>query len=79
MSGKIERDHWHSGFLGAIELEFYEYRDELIFDGEHQLSKEPLKMDLLVIKKKKHVQINNQIGEIFRQHNIFEFKSSGMG
>ena len=53
MTGKIERDHWHPGFLGAMELEFIDYKDELIFEGEHQLSKEPLKMDLLIIKKKK--------------------------
>lgn len=36
-----------------MELEFIDYKDELIFEGEHQLSKEPLKMDLLIIKKKK--------------------------
>ena len=75
MAGKIERDHWHPGFLGAMELEFIDYKDELVFDGEHQLSKEPLKMDLLIIKKKKDAVIANQIGAIFRQYNIFEFKS----
>ena len=32
-------------------------------------------MDLLIIKKKKDAVIDNQIGEIFRQYNIFEFKS----
>lgn len=62
-------------FLGAMELEFIDYKDELVFDGEHQLSKEPLKMDLLIIKKKKDSVIANQIGEIFRQYNTFEFKS----
>lgn len=29
MAGKIERDHWHPGFLGAMELEFIDYKDEL--------------------------------------------------
>lgn len=75
MTGKIERDHWHPGFLGAMELEFIDYKNELVFEGEHQLSKEPLKMDLLIIKKKKDAVITNQIGAIFRQYNIFEFKS----
>jgi len=52
MPGKIERDHWHPGFLGAMEIEFRSYRKHLDFDDEHTLSKEPLKMDLLVIKRK---------------------------
>lgn len=51
MPDKIEKDHWHPGFLGAMEIEFRAYRPNLIFDDEHSLSKEPLKMDLLIIKK----------------------------
>jgi len=75
MVGKIEKDHWHPGFLGAIEIEFIGYKDNLIFDDEHELSREPLKMDLLIIKKNKGTVIQNQIGEIFREHNVFEYKS----
>lgn len=79
MSGKIEKDHWHPGFLGAMEIEFRAYRTNLEFDDEHSLSKEPLKMDLLIIKKDKHVIITNQIGDIFRKHNVFEYKSPDDG
>lgn len=75
MVGKIAKDHWHPGFLGAIEIEFIGYKDNLIFDDEHELSREPLKMDLLIIKKNKGAVIQNQIGEIFREHNVFEYKS----
>ena len=50
-AGKIERDHWHPGFLGAMEIEFRSYRKHLDFDDEQPLSKEPLKMDLVVIKR----------------------------
>ena len=32
-------------------------------------------MDLLIIEKRKGVQIQNEIGKIFRAHNIIEFKS----
>ena len=32
-------------------------------------------MDLLVIKKNKDAKIENEIGRIFLQHNIFEYKS----
>lgn len=53
MPERIEKDHWHPGFLGVMEIEFREYRHALIFDDEHSLSKEPLKMDLLIIRKDK--------------------------
>lgn len=79
MPGKIERDHWHPGFLGAMEIEFRSYRQSLDFDNEHTLSKEPIKMDLLVIKKDKSITITNQIGDIFREHNIIEYKSPDDG
>jgi hypothetical protein len=63
LADKIEKDHWHPGFLGAMEIEFRAYRPNLIFDDEHSLSKEPLKMDLLIIQKDKDVIITNQIAE----------------
>ena len=79
MPDKIEKDHWHPGFLGAMEIEFRAYRTNLIFDDEHSLSMEPLKMDLLIIKKNKGITIKNQIGDIFRKHNILEYKSPDDG
>ena len=51
MTGKLERDHWHPGFCGAIELEFREYREGLEFEAEHLLSKEPLRIDMLISKR----------------------------
>ncbi|MCL1918566.1 MAG: 3-isopropylmalate dehydrogenase [Peptococcaceae bacterium] len=70
--GKI---HWYDAFFEAIQLELREYKDSLIFEDEHQLSKEALIMDVLIIKKAKDVQIDKNIGRIFRTHNIFEYKS----
>jgi hypothetical protein len=67
--------HWHPGFYGGIELEFIEYKTSLTFDIEHELSKEPLKMDMVVIKKNSDVEIKNQLGRIFRKHNVIEYKS----
>ena len=54
----IEKTHWHPAFLGAMELEFIENKDKLIFDDEHELSKEPLSIDLLIIKTK-HIMLLN--------------------
>jgi hypothetical protein len=42
---------------------------------EFQLSKEPMRVDALIIKKKPDVKIENIVCEIFRGHNIVEYKS----
>lgn len=71
----LEKIHWHPAFCGATEWELKEYKDSLSFEAEHQLSKEPLRMDMLVIKKASSVTIENEIGKLFKKHNVLEFKS----
>ena len=68
---------WHPGFLSAIKLELDEYKDNLQFISEYQLTTEPLRMDLLIIKKDKDIPIKKNIAAIFRKHNIVEYKSPG--
>ncbi|MCL2015770.1 MAG: hypothetical protein FWG68_05930, partial [Defluviitaleaceae bacterium] len=70
-----EKIYWHEAFFAALQLEFHDYADVLTFENEHQLSKKALSMDVLVIKKAANVQITKNIGQIFRMHNIFEYKS----
>ena len=67
--------YWHDAYYEALQLEFYQYKEFLKFEKEHQLSQEALRMDVLVIKKDKDVQIAKNIGQIFRGYNIFEYKS----
>ncbi len=69
------KKQWHEGFYGAMELEFKDDASNLTFTREHYLSKEPLRMDLLVIKKEIDKPIVNEIGHIFRKHNVIEYKS----
>ena len=66
---------WHPGFYGAAELELISNREELEFQQEYNLSKNPLQMDLLIIKKLADVQIENEIGRIFKKYNVVEYKS----
>ena len=66
---------WHPGFYGCIEYTLKEYKHDLTFDREYELSKEPIKMDMLIIKKKNDIIIENPIGHIFRKYNIVEYKS----
>ena len=35
----------------------------------------PLQIDCTVVKVKKNCRIKNEIGKIFRTHNIFEYKA----
>ena len=71
-NGKV---YWHEAFYEALELELYQYKDALVFLTEHQLSEEALRMDVVIVKKDKGVQIEKNIGRIFKEHNIFEYKS----
>jgi hypothetical protein len=66
---------WHPAFFDAIRAELAAYRDALDFRSEYQLNAEPLRIDVLVIKKKKGVVIEKNIGQIFRRVNIVEYKS----
>ena len=56
---------WHPGFYGAAELEFLSNKGDLEFQREYNLSKEPVRMDLLIIKKLSDVRIENELGHIY--------------
>jgi hypothetical protein len=71
----MARIAWHPAFVQAIQQELEEYLDVLTFESEHQLTAEPLKIDVLIIKKKKNVVIRKNIAQIFRAFNIVEYKS----
>ncbi len=68
---------WHPGFVAAMNLEFKENRDDLIFEKEYNLNTKPLETDLLIIKKNPAARLANEIGTFFRGHNIMEYKSPG--
>jgi hypothetical protein len=70
-----ERINWHQAFYGALHLELDEYRSCLEFETEHQLTTEPLRIDVLIIKKNPETVIKKNIGAVFRQVNVIEFKS----
>ena len=51
MEMEEDKKQWHPAFCAAMELELREDNDILLYEREHNLSKKPLEMDLLVIKK----------------------------
>jgi hypothetical protein len=58
-------------------MELGQYRDLLEFKFEQPLTAEPLRIDVLIIKKPKHVILEKNIAAIFRSVNIIEYKSPG--
>lgn len=72
---KDTKVQWHPGFVAAMNLELAKNRDDLVFLKEYNLNTKPLEIDLLVIKKDTDISIDNEIGIIFKGHNIVEYKS----
>ena len=72
---KDRKIQWHPGFVAAMNLEFEENRMDLVYEKEYNLNTKPLEIDLLVIKKEPEVVLVNEIGKLFRGHNIVEYKS----
>ena len=70
-----KRNAWHPAACSAIELELHQWRNELSYKTEHQLNREPLRIDIIVVKKNSELQINNDIARIFKRYNVIEFKS----
>ena len=70
-----EKIQWHPAFASALQLEFKEYKDILTYTIEKELTQEPLKIDVVIVKKEKNVEIDKAIGRILRKYNIFEYKS----
>ena len=71
---KKEPLQWHPAFCCAMRLAL---RDEegLEYIDEYSLTDKSLQIDLMIIKKSPTTIIHNQIGKLFKYHNIIEYKS----
>ncbi len=78
---KIGNVDWHSGFYGAIGLEFIENDDDLTLIDEHRLNHQPIRIDLLVVKKNKKIQIANELGAAFLYFSYTDssYEAAGSG
>jgi hypothetical protein len=74
-SNRPEKLKWHPAFLQAFQRELIDYKNSLQFHYEYQLTAEPLRVDLLIIKKPRDLAIDKNIARIFLSENIVEFKS----
>ena len=73
----IEKIPWHAAFVEAIKLELEDYKDSLEFIPEGHLDVNSVQIDCVIIKKNKKIRIKKNIGRIFKDVNLLEFKKSG--
>lgn len=65
---------WHPAFQAILQIELTEDREYLQFYKEYNLTDKPLRIDTLVIKVEPGRKIKKNIGQIFRQYNVLEYK-----
>lgn len=70
-----EKTQWHPAFCSAVKLELKASKMYLEYRNEYNLNTKPIQIDLLIVKKPPNATIENEIGKIFRGHNIMEYKS----
>lgn len=75
MKNAPDKLQWHPAFCAAAGLEFHEDIERLELKLEYNLSKEPIRIDLLIIKEGSTGQIKNEIGHIMRMYNVIKYKS----
>ena len=77
-SDNAKKIQWHPAFYAAAELELKENIEELDLISEYHLSKEPVRIDLLIIKEENADKVmKNEIGHIMRKYNVLEYKGPG--
>lgn len=76
MGDTPKKIQWHPAFYAATELELQANIDQLELKREYNLSKEPIRIDLLIINtKESKPKLINEIGHIMRKYNVIEYKS----
>jgi hypothetical protein len=75
-----DKIQWHPAMYAALEYEFREDIEDLEMIPEYNLSKEPIRIDILIVKtKEKDEKLKNEIGHIMRKYNVIEYKSPDDG
>ena len=70
-----EKLQWHPAFAAALRITLQDEMKYLELQEEYLLSKKPPQIDVLILKKVKEISLKKKIGQIFRGHNIIEYKS----
>ena len=52
---------WHPAFFAGIQIELEEEADKLTIENEHRLGTNPMRIDVLIVKKQTEEQIKKNI------------------
>jgi hypothetical protein len=69
---KKPRNIWTLMFAQMLALETKDY--DLEIDYEHELFRNPMRIDVVVVKKPENVVIKNSALKFFKNYNVIEFK-----
>jgi hypothetical protein len=69
-----DKIQWHPAMYAAVQYELRDDIEEMEMISEYNLSKEPVRIDILIINDKIK-KIKNEIGHIMRRFNVIEYKS----
>ena len=72
----VQNREWYLAFVCACKLVWDPKEMELAYLPEHPVTVEPIKTDILVVKKQMDKILPDEIGGFFRTYNIIQFKSS---
>ncbi len=75
VSKTVENRQYHPGFVSACQLIWDPKKYNLEFYNEHAITVEPIRTDLLILKREPGAAIPDQIGAFFRTYNFIQFKS----
>ena len=65
----------HYGFYGAFHAEYGSSKADFQFEHEKTLGIEPLRTDIVAVKRNKRAKLTDGIGRLLAPHNIIEYKS----
>jgi len=72
----LPNKQWHPVFVTALKEALSDARPgEIEIQAEVALSSKPLDVDVIVVKKKETARLRHPVANIFRQYNLFEYKS----
>ena len=68
---------YHGAVFNAVSYRLHKYKEngDVALIDEHRLSKEPLRIDIIVVKKNRDVELEPCWAKIFRGRNLIEYKS----
>ena len=69
-----KKNWWHPPFYEGLKAVLDPSEDHFRFQDEYRLSKESLRIDVMITKKGEAFPVNHEIAELFKGHNLVEYK-----